>query len=109
MADGGIGNACTKGVVAGLLVGWGVQSGGCVGIDCASSDFLEVSMVTTPAAALAFSMVLLDQPEPSGGLLLFLFFSFVVAITNPFEREMLIKRFSRCVREVIVSRRARSE
>jgi hypothetical protein len=54
-------------------------------------------------------MVLLDQPEPSGGLLLFLFFSFVVAITNPFEREMLIKRFSRCVREVIVSRRARSE
>jgi hypothetical protein len=75
-------------VVDGLFVGWGVQSGGCVGIDCASSDFFEVNMVTTPAAALAFSMVLLDQPEPLEGLLLLFFFSFVIDITHSF-REIL--------------------
>jgi len=79
-----------KGVVAGLLVGWGVQSGGWGGMDCANTDLREVSMVTTPAAALAFSMVLRDQPEP-GGLVLFLFFSFVFDMTHPFERRVLNK------------------
>lgn len=62
-----MGSAETKGVVAGLLVGWGVQSDGCVGIggsDRANSDFLEVSIVTALAAAPAFSTALLDHPEP---------------------------------------------
>jgi len=45
-------------------------------------------MVTTPAAALAFSMVLLDQPLPAGGSAFFLFFSFVIDIPRPFDREI---------------------
>src|SRR5208282_6012750 len=57
------------------------------GRDCAS-DFRGVSMVTTPAAALAFSMVLLDHPLPAGGSAFFLFFSFVIDIPRPFDREI---------------------
>src|SRR5689334_24551796 len=75
MATGGIGRACTNGVVSGLCVGFGVHgigSGGgvaaaAVAAACAprksvAKPFLEVKTVTAPAAAPSLSAVRLVNP-----------------------------------------------
>src|SRR5262245_4541245 len=77
MATGGIGSACTKGVVSGLCVGLGEQgigSGGggataVVAAACAprksvAKPFLDVKTVTAPAATPALRAVLRVQPCP---------------------------------------------
>jgi hypothetical protein len=60
----------------------GVQSVGSGGIGgrANASDFLEVSMVTAPAAAASLIAVLRVTPEPSGGLVRFSFFCLIFDI-----------------------------
>src|SRR4029077_21050111 len=77
MAIGGIGRACTNGVVSGLCVGFGVQgigSGGgvaaaavaaaCAPIKSVANPFLEVKTVIAPPAAPSLSAVRLVNPPP---------------------------------------------